>query len=106
MAKVQTDLMGELSGGPRYAELIERRLGKDPNTTFTVMDVAAIFNLSDTKVREWIEEGRLCAANLNAGMTCPVKPEEPDGARRPLRPLWRMTREAIINHARNMEGGL
>jgi hypothetical protein len=106
MAIVQSDLAGELAGGPRYAELIERRLGKDQNKTYTVMDVASVFDLSDTKVREWIEEGRLCAANLNAGMTCPVDPSRPDGERRALRPLWRMTREAIISHAKHMEAGV
>ncbi len=103
MATVQQDLVSAIAGGARFVELIERRLSKYPNVMYSVMDVAAVFDVSDTKVREWIEDGRLCGANMNAGMTCPVNPDKPDGERRRMRPLWRMTRDAIMNMARHME---
>lgn len=106
---VQSDLVAEIAGGPHYSELIERRLNRGAGAaqdTFSVLDVAAVFEVGETKVRDWIRSGRLCAANLSAGMTAPVDPELEDGERRPLRPLWRLTREAILNHARNMEGGI
>lgn len=106
MATVQTDLSGALAGGPRYVEMIKRRMHRDPNHGYSVIEVAGLFGVSDTKVREWIEEGRLPAANLNAGMTCPEDPERPGGARRPIRPMWRMSPEAVLAHAANMEGGL
>ncbi len=105
MATVQTDIVAVIAGGPRYAELIERRLGKDTDKPYTVQDVAALFKVGETKVREWIEEGRLPAANLNAGMTCPVDAEDPAAGRRPLRPLWRVTRDAIVSMAKSMEAG-
>jgi hypothetical protein len=106
MATVQQDLVSTLAGGARFVELIERRLSKDQNVMYSVMDVAVVFSVSDTKVREWIEDGRLCGANMNAGMTCPVNPDKPDGERRPLRPLWRMTRAAIMDMAAHMEAGV
>lgn len=103
MATVQTDIAGALMGGPRFAELIERRLGKDTDKTYTIRDVAEVFDIGETKVHDWITEGRLPAANMNAGMTCRVDRENPDKGTRPLRPLWRMTYKAILDMAKNME---
>lgn len=94
------------AGGAGYAALIEARLGRDTGRAYTVADVAAVFAVGETKVREWIEEGRLPAANLNAGMSVPLDPERPGRGERPLRPLWRVTRPAILAMARGMEAGL
>lgn len=93
------------AGGAGYAALIDQRLGKDSGHAYSVGDVAALFDVGATKVREWIEEGRLPAANLNAGMTAPVDPEKPKLGTRPLRPLWRVTRAAILEMAGRMEHG-
>lgn len=106
MGTVKMDLVSRLAGGPHYVELIEKRLGTDHNAIYTVPDVAAIFSVSEWKVREWIDDGRICAADYNKDMTRPVDPEKPDGERRPLRPLWRMTRQAILDHAKRMEAGI
>ena len=93
-------------GGARFAELVEKRLGKDANKTLTVQDVAAVMELGETKVREWIESGRLPAANLNAGMTVLIDPERPSVGTRALRPLWRITRDALLNMVKEMEAGV
>lgn len=94
------------SGGAQYAALIETRLGRDSGRAFTVQDVAAVFAVGETKVREWIEEGRLLAANLNAGMSVPLDLDRPEHGTRPLRPLWRITRAAILEMAQGMEAGI
>ena len=94
------------AAGPRYAEMIERRLGNSKDKPLTVGDVAAVFKVGETKVREWIEEGRLPAANLNAGMSVAVDAARPELGRRALRPLWRMTYEAVLGMAREMEAGI
>ena len=106
MAIVQTDLMGELQGGPHFAEMIERRLGKDTDKAYSIRDVAEVFCIGETKVHDWIVEGRLLAANMNKGMTRPVDKDSPGKGTRPLRPLWRMTHKAILDLARNMEAGV
>ena len=105
MATIQSDIAGHLMGGPRFVELVERKLGKDSDRLYSIRDVASVFDLSENKVAGWILEGRLPAANLNKGMTCAVDPENPSKGTRPLRPLWRMTHTAIMEMARNMEAG-
>ncbi len=105
MATTQGDMFAG-KGGAKFADLIEKRLGNDNNKPLTVQDVAAVVGLGETKVREWIESGRLPAANLNAGMTVLIDPERPSVGTRALRPLWRVTREALINMAKEMEAGV
>lgn len=105
MAMKQVDMFAG-KGGAGFAALIEKRLGKDSNAHMTVQDVAAVFGLGETKVREWIEAGRLPVANLNKGMTVPRDPGKPEAGSRPMRPLWRVTREALINMAKEMEDGV
>jgi len=105
MSTMQGDMFAG-RGGAKFAELIEKRLGKDANKPLTVQDVAAVMELGETKVREWIESGRLPAANLNAGMTVMIDAERPSVGSRPMRPLWRITREALLNMVKEMEGGV
>ncbi len=93
-------------GGAGFAELVEKRLGKDANRPLTVQDVAAVMELGETKVREWIESGRLPAANLNAGMTVLIDPGRPSAGTRALRPLWRITRDALLSMVKEMEAGV
>jgi excisionase family DNA binding protein len=102
---VGRDMFASRSGAG-YAALIEARLGRDTGRAYSVQDVAALFNVGETKVYQWIEEGRLLSANLNAGMTVPVDSDRPQIGVRPLRPLWRVTRQAIIEMAKAMEGEL
>lgn len=60
----QMELFG--AGGHAWKDTVLRRL---PGTDFLgVIDVALAFGVSQTKVVSWIEEGRLEAANLNAGI--------------------------------------
>lgn len=62
MKPIQTDMFAPK---PHWLETVERKL---PVTDFlSVVDVAMAFAVSAAKVTEWIEEGRLEAANLNAG---------------------------------------
>lgn len=83
------------AGTAGFRSLIESRIkGQE---LFGVPDVAALFDVSNTKVREWIEEGRLPCANLNEGIV-----RDGDG----LRPLWRITRTAVLEMASNMEKGI
>jgi hypothetical protein len=56
-----------------------------------------VFDVGTTKVREWIEEGRLPCANLNTGI---VRGGDE------LRPLWRITRSAVLEMAERMEKGI
>lgn len=48
----------------------------------------------------------MVAANLNAGRTAPVDPERERLGTRPLRPYWRITREAVSDLAKRMEEGI
>jgi len=105
---IQTDLVAEIIGGAGFAAMIEQRLSRGSGAardTFSVLDAAAIFEVGETKIRDYIKSGRLPAANLNKGMTCPVDPENPSGGERELRPLYRLTREALLNLAKSMEAG-
>jgi hypothetical protein len=92
MAIVARDLTAGTAG---FRELVEKRIkGQE---LFGVADVATVFDVGCTKVREWIEEGRLPCANLNTGI---VRQGEE------LRPLWRITRAAVLEMASNMEKGI
>jgi excisionase family DNA binding protein len=100
---IQSDMFA--GQGAKFAELVARRLGEGKDRIYSVGDVAAVLNLGRTKVLEMIECGRLPAANINAGMSR-VLDEQRKGAARPLRPLWRVTREALLNLAAEMERGV
>lgn len=102
MATIQTDMLTAPSA--HFAEAVERRMGRQE--WFCVADCAAVFRVSEATVREWIEEGRLAAANLNAGRVAPVDPERESLGNRPLRPYWRITREAVAQLAKRMEDGI
>jgi hypothetical protein len=92
MAIVARDLTAGHAG---FRELVEKRIkGQE---MFGVADVAAVFDVGCTKVREWIEEGRLPCADLNTGIMREGKE---------LRPLWRITRSAVLEMASNMEKGI
>ena len=94
MSKVQMDLMSEQK--PWFSEQVQRRMRAQEN--FGTVDVAALFGVSESTVREWIEEGRLAGADLNAG-----RRTETGEA---MRPYWRVAREAIIALAKRMEAGV
>jgi len=81
--------------GPGFAAHVMARLGGAG--WFAVPDVAAAFNVSDSAVRGWIEEGRLEAADINAGRA------PRDGA--PHRPYWRVMRASAEALAQRMEKG-
>jgi len=102
MAIIQQDMM--TAPAAHFAEAVERRMARQE--WFCVADCAAVFRVSEATVREWIEEGRLAAANLNAGRTAPVDPERERLGTRPLRPYWRITREAVSDLAKRMEAGI
>ena len=87
--------------GPGYAALIRQRVERYGDRALGVDEVAAVLQLSPSKVRELIEEGRIAAAHLNEGMTVDVGA----GSARPMRPLWRVTAEALLAFAHNVEGG-
>ena len=60
---IQTDLFAP---PPAWLRTVLRRL---PAQDFlSVADVALAFGVSSTTATEWIEEGRLEAVNLNAGI--------------------------------------
>lgn len=105
---MRTVIQGDMfaGNGPKFTELVERRIGSATNKMFTVGDVAAVLDIGRTKVLEMIECGRLPAANLNAGMAVLADAERPGLGNRPLRPLWRITREALLTLAREMEQGV
>ena len=86
-----------------YRQIIEQRMNagkRDHVQQFGVIDVAAIFEVSDTVVREWIEEGRVNGVNLNHGRTVTVGVKV-----MPMRPYWRVTREDILALAERMQAG-
>jgi len=103
MATVQRDMF---TGGGRahFREAVEARMKKQE--WFCVAEVAGVFDVSESTVREWIEEGRLVAANLNADRTAPVDAARPGLGERPLRPYWRITRAAVLDIAARMEQGI
>ena len=86
---------------PGFADLIAGRAARYGTRALSVDEVAAVLQLGASKVRELIECGRIPAANLNADMTVAAA----DGSARPLRPLWRVTAEAVIEFAKNAERG-
>jgi len=102
MGTIQRDMMSE----PRayYAEQVERRMQRQD--AFGTVEAAGCFGVSETTVREWIEEGRLMAADLNAGRTRPTDPARPEGKRRPMRPYYRITRDAMLELARRLDMGI
>ena len=87
-----------------YAETVERRLGRQD--VFGVLEVAGVFGVAGSTVREWIEEGRLPAADLNAGRVARGADGKPLDPERPLRPYYRIERQAILDLAKRMEGGV
>lgn len=103
MATVQKDIFASGSSH-HFREAVEARMGR--RTWFCVAEVAGVFDVSESTVREWIEEGRLVAANLNADRTAPVDAARPGLGERPLRPYWRITRAAVLDLAARMEQGI
>ena len=91
---------------PGFAELVERRLGKNRDRWLSVADVASVLDLGRTKVLEMIEGGIIKATNLNRGREVLIDPERPSRGRRPMMPLWRITYDAIIAMAHSMEEGV
>ncbi len=89
---------------PYYTQQVAARLKRQD--AFGTVEAAGCFGVSETTVREWIEEGRLNAADLNAGRVRPVDPDEPGRGTRPMRPYYRITREAILDLARRMDNGI
>ena len=90
---------------PYYQQAIVAKLGHQE--VFGTVEVALVFQVSESTVREWIEEGRLAAADLNAGRSVPVDRERPGrGGVKPMRPYYRVTREAILSLAKRMEDGV
>jgi hypothetical protein len=82
------------TGSAGFRALIERRIKSQE--MFAVLDVASVFGVCATKVREWIDDGTLPVADLNAGIFRHGQP---------MRPLWRVTRQAILDLAERMEKG-
>ena len=86
MKPMQADLFAP---EPVWLETVLRRL---PGMDFIgVADVALAFGVSSSKVAEWIEEGRLEAANLNAGTG--------------RKTFWRIPRAAAAALARQIAQG-
>lgn len=84
---IQTDLF---AAQPAWLATVMRRL---PGADFLgVSDVALAFGVSSSKVTEWIEEGRLEAANLNAGT--------------PKKTFWRIPRAAVVALAQAIARGI
>ena len=102
MATVQSDIFTVRKA--HFKEAVEARMKKQE--WFCVSEVAGVFETSETTVRGWIEEGRLAAANLNAGRRAPVDEARPGLGERPLRPYWRITRAAVLDLAARMEQGI
>lgn len=94
-AVIERDMFTQQTDG--YVELIATRMGRQDQ--FSVYEAAGIFKVSETVVREWIEEGRLMAANLNKQRPSKVN------CRNEMRPLWRITRAAILDLAERVQGG-
>jgi hypothetical protein len=101
MERTQQDFLTEVK--PYFMDAIVKRMRNQES--FGTVDVAIVFEVSETTVREWIEEGRLVAADLNAGRHAPVDPGRPKLGERPLRPYYRVQREAILALAKRMEMG-
>lgn len=95
MQIIESDIFTDRTDG--YVELIKTRMGHQDQ--FSVFEAAGIFKVSETVVREWIEEGRLLAANLNR-----YRPSKVD-CDNEMRPLWRITRPAILDLAKRAQGG-
>jgi hypothetical protein len=102
MSLTQRDALTEIK--PYFLDAITKRLGKQEQ--FGTADAAGVFDVSETTIREWIEEGRLVAADLNAGRHAPVDPDRPGLGERPMRPYYRIQREAILALAKRMEIGI
>ena len=84
---IQADLFAAL---PAWLETVLRKL---PGADFlSVVDVALAFGVSTSKVTEWIEEGRLEAANLNAGT--------------PKKAFWKIPRASAVALARHINQGI
>jgi len=94
MSVNETDMFTTRTDG--YAKLIESKMQSQQQ--FAVCEVAEIFNVCNTNVREWIDEGRLLATDLNKDRISHVS----DG---PMRPLYKITREAVMDLARRVQGG-
>ncbi len=87
MPHIQTDMFADQ---PQWLDTVTRKL---PIHDFlSVMDVALAFGVSPTKVTVWIEEGRLEAANLNAGL--------------PRKAFWKIPRSAALSLAKRIADGV
>ena len=95
MAVNERDMFTTKTDG--YAKLIESKMQSQQQ--FAVCEVAEIFDVCNTNVREWIEEGRLLAADLNKERLSHVD------RNKPMRPLYKITRDAVLDLARRVQGG-
>ena len=98
---VQKDMFTGM-GGTGYSDLIAQRVARFGAHALSIDNAAEVLEVSPSKVREWVEAGRIAAANMNDGMTVGT----PNGGARPMRPIWRMTADALVAFARNAERGL
>jgi excisionase family DNA binding protein len=85
----QSDLFGTKS---TFASRVEARISGNKNGFFKVPDVAEALEVSNTKLREWIESGRLPAVNMNLGCD--------------ERPMYRMTFDDVLAFAKSLDNGI
>ena len=90
---VQADIFAGGAGPGFAAKVRENMRGAE---WLAVPDVAEVMGVANSTVREWIEEGRLPAADLNAGRR---------SNDRPVRPYWRVMRAAVVALAERIERG-
>jgi excisionase family DNA binding protein len=89
MKQRQSDLFSTKS---TFSSRVEARISGNKNGFFKVPEVAEALDVSNTKLREWIESGRIPAVNMNLGC------EE--------RPMYRMTFEDIQSFAKSLDNGI
>jgi excisionase family DNA binding protein len=75
-----------------FAARVEARISGNKNGFFKVPDVAEALEVSNTKIREWIESGRIPSVNMNLGC------EE--------RPMYRLTFEDVMAFAKSLDAGI
>lgn len=85
----QADLFSTKS---TFAAKIEARISGNKNGFFKVPDVAEALGVGNTKVREWIECGRIPSVNMNLGCD--------------ERPMYRMTFDDVLAFARSLDNGI
>ena len=87
MRAIQGDLFAP---PPTWLATVLRRLSS--KDFLSVADVALAFDVSSTKVTEWIEEGRIEAVNLNAGTG--------------KKAFWKISRNSAVALAHHMAQGI